>query len=68
MESEMLGFAFKHDPQKPLRVLCLGAHSDDIEIGCAGTIRRLVNELPTIQVHWVVLGSTGIRTEEALSF
>jgi LmbE family N-acetylglucosaminyl deacetylase len=30
----------RRDGAKPLRVLALGAHSDDIEIGCAGTILR----------------------------
>ena len=44
----------------------LGAHSDDIEIGCGATISRLLKEFPKIKVHWVVFGSTGVRTEEAL--
>lgn len=63
----MLGFALKHENDKTLKVLCLGAHSDDIEIGCAATIFRLVREYPNTRVHWVVLASTGARTEEALS-
>ncbi|HUG35078.1 MAG TPA: PIG-L family deacetylase [Anaerolineales bacterium] len=62
----MLGFALKQEQDKSLQALCLGAHSDDIEIGCGGTIYRLIKEYPNIKVHWVAFGSTGIRTEEAL--
>jgi len=46
-------------------VLCLGAHSDDIEIGCGGTILALLAARPTIDVHWVVFGAAGTRSEEA---
>lgn len=56
-------------PQKrdgePLRVLCLGAHSDDIEIGCGGTILWLKEQFPTSELHWVVFSAAGIRGEEA---
>jgi LmbE family N-acetylglucosaminyl deacetylase len=47
------------------RVLCLGAHADDIEIGCGGTVLRLLGENPSVEVHWVVLGAGGSRTDEA---
>ena len=50
---------------RPLNVLCLGAHSDDIEIGCGGTILRLLTENANVDVHWVVLGSSGERDREA---
>jgi len=46
-------------------VLCLGAHSDDIEIGCGGTILRLVAENPGVTVHWVVFSSDDARAAEA---
>jgi LmbE family N-acetylglucosaminyl deacetylase len=46
-------------------VLCLGAHSDDIEIGCGGTILRLIQEQPDIQVHWLVFSALGVRAREA---
>jgi LmbE family N-acetylglucosaminyl deacetylase len=49
------------------QVLCLGAHSDDIEIGCGGTILKLIDEFPDIQFHWVVFGATGARREEAIA-
>ena len=46
-------------------VLCLGAHSDDIEIGCGGTVLKLVAANPGLTVHWVVLSAEGSRAEEA---
>jgi LmbE family N-acetylglucosaminyl deacetylase len=47
----------------PLRVLCLGAHSDDIEIGCGGTVLRLA--AAGAQVHWAVFSGDDHRAEEA---
>jgi LmbE family N-acetylglucosaminyl deacetylase len=47
------------------RILCLGAHSDDIEIGCGGTILRLLERSPQIEVHWLVLSSNPERAREA---
>ena len=51
--------------QNGLRVLCLGAHCDDIEIGCGGTIMRLNEEYKTQQVKWIVFTSTPERNIEA---
>lgn len=48
-----------------LTLLCVGAHSDDIEIGCGGTLLRLLAELPGCRVHWVVLSATDDREQEA---
>jgi len=48
-----------------LNVLCLGAHSDDIEIGCGGTVLRLVEEHPNCVFHWVVFSADGPRAAEA---
>jgi len=59
-----LSFARRHD--SPFKILCLGAHSDDIEIGCGGTILRLLEENPSTEVVWVVLGASGQRTAEAV--
>lgn len=50
-----------------LRVLCLGAHSDDIEIGCGGTILRLAAEHPNVEFHWAVFTAAGLRETEALN-
>lgn len=52
-------------PGEQLRILCLGAHSDDIEIGCGGTILRLTGTYRDIHVVWVVLGATQQRADEA---
>jgi len=49
----------------PGSVLCLGAHSDDIEIGCGGTILRLSREYPNCDFHWVVFNAAGARKAEA---
>lgn len=46
-------------------VLCLGAHADDIEIGCGGTLLRLLSENGPRDVVWVVLSAEGERVEEA---
>jgi len=48
-----------------LQILCIGAHSDDIEIGCGGTILRLLADNSNCAVHWVVLSATGERGDEA---
>jgi LmbE family N-acetylglucosaminyl deacetylase len=50
---------------RALTILCLGAHSDDIEIGCGGTLLTLLDRYPTAAVHWVVLGAAGTRAAEA---
>jgi len=46
-------------------LLCLGAHCDDIEIGCGGTILRLIQENPHLHIHWVVFSSDPQRSVEA---
>jgi LmbE family N-acetylglucosaminyl deacetylase len=48
-----------------LRVLAIGSHADDIEIGCGGTLLRLAEELETLELHWVVLSAAGERADEA---
>lgn len=50
---------------EPFRLLCLGAHADDIEIGCGGTILRLAAERPALSVRWVVFSGNGTRRGEA---
>jgi LmbE family N-acetylglucosaminyl deacetylase len=49
----------------PLRVLCLGAHSDDIEIGCGATILRLLKQRRIESLDWVVFSANRERAEEA---
>lgn len=48
-----------------LRVLCLGSHPDDIEIGCGGTILRLIEEVNDAQFHWVIFSADKNRNREA---
>lgn len=50
---------------RSILVLCLGAHSDDIEIGCGGTILHLAKNSPPPRFHWAVLSASGQRAEEA---
>lgn len=55
------------DPQhgRPLQILCLGAHSDDIEIGCGGAILQLAQKYPGSTFHWAVFSAIGVRETEA---
>jgi LmbE family N-acetylglucosaminyl deacetylase len=50
----MKPITFVDNAKAPLSLLCLGAHSDDIEIGCGGTLLRLLAERPGSSVDWVV--------------
>jgi LmbE family N-acetylglucosaminyl deacetylase len=46
-------------------VLCLGAHSDDIEIGCGGTLLELIAANPRLSVQWCVFSGGEVREPEA---
>jgi LmbE family N-acetylglucosaminyl deacetylase len=50
---------------RPLRLLCIGAHSDDLEIGCGGTVMTWLASMRTIDVTWIVLSAKGARAAEA---
>jgi LmbE family N-acetylglucosaminyl deacetylase len=63
----MLGLQLATGTTRAIRILCLGAHSDDIEIGCGGTMLRLLSEYDHAEVYWVVIGSSGERDAEALA-
>jgi LmbE family N-acetylglucosaminyl deacetylase len=52
-------------PGDRLSVLCLGAHSDDIEIGAGGTLLSLQERGVRLDVHWCVLSGVGERETEA---
>jgi LmbE family N-acetylglucosaminyl deacetylase len=47
------------------RVLAIGCHADDIEIGCGGTLLALTRARPGVSVTWVVLAASGERAAEA---
>jgi LmbE family N-acetylglucosaminyl deacetylase len=51
---------------EPLRILCIGAHSDDIEIGCCATLSSLFALQESPRVYWTVFSALGDREEEAL--
>lgn len=61
----MLPLALNSRPACPLRVLCLGAHADDIEIGCGGTVLKLLAGDQEVEFYWVVFSATAEREREA---
>ena len=64
----MLELPLRRAPHQPLTVLCLGAHSDDIEIGCGGTILRLIPLYPAASFTWIVFSAeSDARRREALA-
>ena len=63
----MLPLSLGAGSDSPFRILCLGAHSDDIEIGCGATLLRLLSERSNCHVHWVVFSSNTDREREARS-
>jgi LmbE family N-acetylglucosaminyl deacetylase len=61
----MLPINLPQNPSGPLKVLCLGAHSDDIEIGCGGTVLQLLSGQRATEFFWVVFSAGGQREREA---
>ena len=61
----MLELAPRHAAGRGLRVLCLGAHCDDIEIGCGGAMLRLLAGRDDVVVRWIVFSSDEQRAREA---
>ena len=59
----MLGFKF--DNKKSLNMLCLGAHCDDIEIGCGGTVLKIIDNYEISHFKWVIFASNDVRKKEA---
>lgn len=62
----MLKLSLGNAGTRPKKILCLGAHSDDIEIGCGGTLLRLLEDDPDLEVLWVVFSANAERKREAL--
>ena len=63
----MIALDLNTNRNQRLSILCLGAHADDIEIGCGGTILRLLGTYRNCDVTWVVFSATAQRRREALS-
>lgn len=61
----MLKLLPRFPTDRPLRLLCIGAHSDDLEIGCGGTVATWLEAWPSAEVTWVVLTAAGEREDEA---
>jgi LmbE family N-acetylglucosaminyl deacetylase len=64
-EVRVLNLSLVPDRETPFRILLLGAHCDDIEIGCGATVLRLLREYPNLCFDWVVFSSTPQRAREA---
>jgi LmbE family N-acetylglucosaminyl deacetylase len=61
----MMNLEIKRHADEVVKLLFLGAHSDDIEIGCGGTAIRLIKEWQRVEVMWVVFCSSPHRRKEA---
>lgn len=61
----MLPLNFLSGGSSPLKIMCLGAHADDIEIGCGGTLLRMLSLHRSLEFLWVVFSSNEERQREA---
>jgi LmbE family N-acetylglucosaminyl deacetylase len=52
-------------PAGARRLLVIGCHPDDIEIGCGGALLAWIRARSDLEVTWVVLSASGDRTDEA---
>ena len=61
----MLPLSLPQNRNAPLKILCLGAHADDIEIGCGGTVLQLLSSQRSLEFFWIVFSSSSEREREA---
>jgi len=61
----MLSLTPEVDGTRPLRLVFIGAHSDDLEIGCGATVLKWLAGRRPVEVTWVVLSAEGPRASEA---
>lgn len=61
----MIGLHLAKNRDDAVQVLCLGAHADDIEIGCGGTLLYLKQIFRRLSFYWVVFSAEGVRGKEA---
>ena len=62
----MLNLELANFKDRPRRILCLGAHCDDIEIGCGGTLLSLLRRFDHVSCRWVVFSGNAARRQECL--
>ena len=63
----MIPLQFDETKEKGLNILCLGAHCDDIEIGCGGALLKIIENYPIQYLKWVVFASNEVRKQEAIA-
>ena len=61
----MLNLALNRTGADPLTILCLGSHSDDVEIGCGGTLLKLIESDRRVNLRWIVFSASEQRAVEA---
>ena len=61
----MYQFDISRRPRQLLKILCLGAHCDDIDIGCGGTLLKILEKHENVFVTWVIFSSNPERAAEA---
>ena len=61
----MLALNFENKAPDGINVLCLGAHCDDIEIGCGGSILKLIKSQQINSIVWITFCSNQVREKEA---
>jgi len=61
----VISLSLPRNGDHPLSILCLGAHPDDIEIGCGGTLLRLLAERPETIMRWIIFSGNEARRAEA---
>ena len=63
--ADVLSLSPSFGQESPLSILCLGAHSDDIEIGALATVLSLASRYPDASITWAVFSASGERLAEA---
>lgn len=63
----MIQLSLNKTEESEYKILCLGSHCDDIEIGCGGTILKLIENYQHLVIYWVVFSSNEPRAEEAIA-
>lgn len=62
----MIPLNFNKPGGEGLKILCLGAHCDDIEIGCGATLLKMIRQYRIERIEWVVFASNDQRRQEAI--